>query len=184
MVWFMALVFTGMAGGMSAHGTLASPRLVAAAPAETAAALLASDARHIRAVDRRAARLLAEGVRRSPTFAGLVAAIHGTDVIVYLQTTDDLPPTLGGRLMLQAVTPHQRYVRVQVRASLRPNQGIEVAAHELRHVLEVADDRSVVNEAGLVALYRRIGYPSPVERGFESDAARRTGAAVREELQG
>lgn len=184
MVWFLALVLTGLAGSTSAHDTRRlGPAIDTARPAP-AVAQLASDTRRVRAMDERAAQLLDAGVHRSPTFAGLVTALHDTDVIVYIETTDRLPATMGGRLLLQAVTPHERYVRVQVRARLRQNEGIEVMAHELRHALEVATEASVIDEAGFVALYERIGYRSRAHRGFDTDAARRTGETVRQELRG
>jgi hypothetical protein len=177
------LVLAAVASDPS-HSAPAHDRVVAASAADSAAALLRSEFRRVRAVDGQATRLLAEGVRRSPTFASLISAIQLTDVIVYVESRNNLPAKMGGRLVLQAVTARERYVRVHVRANLRSSEGIEVVAHELRHVLEIAAEPSVVDEAGLVALYERIGYPSLVDRGYDTDAAKRTGRAVRRELRG
>jgi hypothetical protein len=59
---------------------------------------------------------------------------------------------------------------------------IALIAHELRHALEVAADRSVVNDLALVALYRRIGHISHSTHAFDTEAAEKTGRQVRDEL--
>jgi hypothetical protein len=78
---------------------------------------------------------------------------------VPVETTRQLPPKVGGGLLFETVTEHERYLRVQILASLRLSQAIEVLAHELRHVLEVAEESSVVDEKGMIALSPRIGHP-------------------------
>lgn len=183
MVWHLALAVAAVTSSNPAHDTLAHAPAIVPSPV-SAAALLESETRRVRAMNGPAARLLADGVRRSRTFAALISAIQETDVIVYVESTSNLPATMGGRLQLQAVTDGERYLRVQVLASLRHNQAIEVLAHELRHVLEVAAERSVVDQAGMVALYQRIGFPTFGARGYDTVAARRTGDTVRRELRG
>jgi hypothetical protein len=152
--------------------------IVTATPLPSAAA----ESRRVRAVDPRAGRVLTEGIRRSRTFASLMSAIQKTDVIVDVEVTRQLPSRVGGRLLFQAATEHERHLRVQILESLRPHHAIEVLAHELRHVLEVAGEPSVVDHAGLVALYRRIGYPSIGHGGYDTNAARLTSHVVRREL--
>lgn len=184
MVGFMILALAAGPGGMPAHDVpIVHPR-VGVARAVPADEILKSPERRIRAMDQRVARLLSDGVRRSTTFAALVSALQGTDVIVYIEANNHLPARLGGRLLLQAVTERERYVRVQVRAALPPNQAIEVIAHELQHAIEVAQNPSVVDEKGLLDLYQRIGYLSFEDRGFDTRAAKRTGEIVRQELRG
>jgi len=172
-----------MGGGPPSHDARAVHPVREAVASPAVADLLTGDSRRIRAMDSRTRHLLQEGVRRSRTFAALVTAIHRTDVIVYVQAMEALPSKIGGRLLLQAVTPHERYLRVQIRRSLRLNEAIEVMAHELQHALEVAGEPSVLDEAGLVALYRRIGYATSGEHWFDTLAARRTGEQVRVELR-
>jgi hypothetical protein len=152
----------------------------APAPAE----LLRPPSRRVSGLDPAAGRLLAEGLRRSRTFASLMSAIQKTDVIVSVETTRQLPPKVGGRLLFEGVTAQGRYLRVQILDSLRLSQAIEVLAHELRHVLEVAEEPSVVDDQGMIALYRRIGYRSHAEGGYDTNAARLTGHVVRRELGG
>lgn len=182
MVCLLTLALASFAGSTPAATAPCCPRIADAPHHATAVALLAADTRRIRAMGRRMDRLLADGVRRSTTFADLVTAIHATDVIVYVEPMFDFPPEMAGRLLLQAVTTTGRYLRVQVRATLPGDQTIAVIAHELRHALEVAGDASVVDEPGLIALYRRIGHVNPRTRGYDTDAATLAGLVVRDEL--
>jgi hypothetical protein len=182
MSWLLALVFTGAVSyGPSMTPLDASSRLhpTALRPARE---LLASDTRRVRTSERRILRLLDDGVRRSKTFAELVSQIHRTDVIVYVETTNQLGHDTVGRLLLQTVAGRQRYLRVQVRSGLQGDQIIAVIGHELHHALEVAEDRSVVDDMSLTALYRRIGHFSQGSRGFDTDGARAAGIRVRDEL--
>jgi hypothetical protein len=161
----------------------------AATPARLDDALLHGEARRVRAMDGRVQNLLSAGVRRSPAFAGLLTALQETDVIVYVEATMNMPSDVTGRLLLQAVTPSERYLRIQYRATLPGDRAIEVVAHELRHALEIAEERSVTDSTGLGALYQRIGHRStlahaPARKGYETLAALQTGDIVRTELSG
>jgi hypothetical protein len=161
----------------------------AATPARLDDALLHGEARRVRAMDGRVQNLLSAGVRRSPAFAGLLTALQETDVIVYVEATMNMPSDVTGRLLLQAVTPSERYLRIQYRATLLGDRAIEVVAHELRHALEIAEERSVTDSTGLGALYQRIGHRStlahaPARKGYETLAALQTGDIVRTELSG
>lgn len=180
MVCLLPLVIAAITAEPSkaaAHGPVVA--LSPPSPAE-----LVTPPRRVRAMDAAAGRLLADGTRRSRTFASLVSAVQKTDVIVRVETTRELPAKVGGRLLFQTVTAHERHLRVQILTSLRPSQAIEMLAHELRHVLEVAEEPSVVDEDGLRALYRRIGYPSICGSGYDTNAARLTSHVVRRELGG
>jgi len=151
-------------------------------PVTTDALLVAAD-RHVRTTDRHVQSLLAQGVRRSTTFADLMRALNESDVIVYIQSVDTLPSTLAGRLMLAADAHGQRYLRIQVRQSLTPNESIALMGHELRHALEVAQASEVRDARGLIALYQRIGDESlPGMHAYETDAAQDVGRQVRVEL--
>jgi hypothetical protein len=182
MLWFLPLAFAAFVEAAPAAAPASSPTIVAARRASLAAAMLANESRRVRSPHARITTLLSDGVRRSATFADLVARIHDTDVIVYVEQTYGLPPDMSGRLLLQTVAGGQRYLRVQVRATLNGDQTIAVIAHELQHALEVAGDGQVVDDGGLVALYRRIGHVSHGSAGFDTDAANATGRRVRDEL--
>lgn len=180
MFWLLALALSGEGAG---------PARPAALPVSTvhpvaAYDMLTSPARRIRAGTTRFSTLLIEGARRSRTFAGLVARVHDTDVIVYIEQSFELPPDITGRMLLQTVAGGQRYLRIQVRATLQGDQIIAVIGHELRHALEVADDPTVQSDAGLLALYRRIGRNTVGWRGFDTEAAEIAGRMVRDELIG
>lgn len=138
----------------------------------------------IRPQDARAASLLAAGAARSAAFRGLVERIEANRVIVYAGITPLLKSSLAGRLMWMARTAHLRYVRIEISASLSPNQIIATLAHELQHVVEVIDEPAVVDEPSLVELYRRIGLPSraTASAGWETLAAQEAGHRVRREL--
>lgn len=180
MVCLLPLVIVAVMGDPS-HRPVHDPVVTITQPAD-GSAILRSPNRRVRAADRQAERILAEGMRRSRTFAALVAAVQKTDVIVYIESARQLPARMGGRLLLQGATEHDRYLRVQVLATLRPNDAIEIVAHELRHALEVADEPSVADEAGLAALYQRIGYASFGAHTYDTNAARLTSHVVRREL--
>jgi hypothetical protein len=184
MVWFLALAFTGGIAAAPAAAPASAPALVSAQRASLAAMMLANESRRVRSTNARIMKLLSDGVRRSRTFADLVTRIHETDVIVYIEQTYSLPPDMAGRILLQTVAGGQRYLRVQVRATLHGDPTIAVIAHELRHALEVAGDSQVRDDAGLVTLYRRIGHISYGTRGYDTDAADATGRQVRDELIG
>lgn len=183
MLWLMSLVVSGTVGYVPA---MAPPSSSALHPAALMSAqqLLESNARRIRSSEARFTKLLREGVQRSRTFADLVRRVHRTDLIVYIESTQHLPSDTVGRILLQTVAGGQRYVRVQVRSMMQGDQVIAVIAHELRHALEVAEDGSVVDDASMAKLYRRIGHVSEGRQGFETDAARITGFRVRDELIG
>ncbi len=182
MIWLVTLMLASTPGA-APTATAGSPPIPAALRI-SAEALLAADTRRIRAANGRVATLVTQGVRRSRTFAELIVKIHQTNVIVYVESSFGLPPEMAGRLLLQGVAGKERYLRVQVRATLPGDQLISVIAHELRHALEVADDPLVVDEAGLLALYRRIGQVSAGTNSYDTDAARVAGQTVRDELVG
>jgi hypothetical protein len=151
--------------------------------ATPAAALLASPYNQVRAVDSRAAAALVDGLRRSPTFAGLIDAINRSDVMVYIETVHGLPEAISGRLALATEGNKFRYVRIQVAKRLFPEELISVIGHELQHAVELADHPHVQSEAELIELYRRIGAGSSTMLRFDTEAAVRVGAQVRKELR-
>ncbi len=183
MLWLLSLAFAGAVSGPS-PASISPVKAAAPSPAVIAAGLLAAETRRIRAATPRVGKLIDEGVQRSRTFAQLVSDVHATNVIVYIEASFGLPPDVSGRILLAGVAGGQRYLRVQVRATLQRDQFISTIAHELRHALEVADDRTVVDDKGFVALYRRIGDGVHAGGGYDTEAARRTGRRVRDELLG
>jgi signal transduction histidine kinase len=184
MLWFVSLALAGAVAGGPSPASTSPVKVLAPSPAATAASLLAAETRRVRAATPRVGQLIDEGIRRSRTFAQLITDVHTTDVIVYVEASFSLPPDVSGRILLAGVAGAQRYLRVQVRPTLARDQLIATIAHELRHALEVAGARTVVDEKGFVALYRRIGDAVQSCGGFDTEAARLTGRRVRDELLG
>jgi hypothetical protein len=163
---------------------LLSATLTPPAPPATpsAFALLDSPYRHVRTTDKYLQALLRIGVQRSPTFTSLMAQLNDTDVIVYLEPVQTLPTALSGRLLLLQHGTPQRYLRIQVLATMGRTELIALIGHELRHALEVAQVPDVRDESALVRLYERIGQRSVKGHEYDTNAAQDAGRAVRKEL--
>ena len=144
--------------------------------------LLTAPYHQVRAVDSRASAAIADGLRRSPTFAGLIAAINRSDVIVHVESVHTLPATIAGRMLLSTKSSGFRYVRIQVSKRLVPEELISTIGHELQHAVEVAEHPHVQSVATLIELYRRIGAGNSTMLRYETEAAVRIGALVRKEL--
>jgi hypothetical protein len=126
--------------------------------------------------------MLRIGLQRSPTFASLMAQLNDTDVIVYLEPVQTLPTALSGRLLLLPHDTSQRYLRIQVLATLGRTELIALIGHELRHALEVANAPNVRDESALIQLYEHIGHRYTKGHQYDTNAAQDAGRAVRKEL--
>jgi hypothetical protein len=134
----------------------------------------------LRAVDPYSKQIVAAGLQRSVTFAGLVNELEHDDVIVYLSLDQSL--SVRAALTFIVYTKPATYVRVRIGPGLSAEQAIAALAHELRHALEIAGaSRPVTSEHDLLELYRSIGFGVGAGE-FESLAARATEHQVREEL--
>jgi hypothetical protein len=147
-------------------------------------AFMSDPTRHVRAVDRTMAAIIAEGMRRSGTFAHLVLALDTSDVIVYIESGRLMPAAIAGRLLLAAGPEGRRYLRIQVSGHPGSNELIALVGHELRHALEVAESPEVRDEASLIALYERIGHPTSGAHHYDTVAAQAAGRKVKSELIG
>ena len=138
----------------------------------------------LRPQDPRIIQVLKEGMAKSATFRALVERIEASHVIVYIAVNPILKPSLSGALNWMTRAGEFRYVRASVRPDLTFNQMIATVAHELQHAIEVIEDESVIDEASLVAMYKRIGQPSSAAGplGWETLEAQRMGGQVRREL--
>jgi hypothetical protein len=152
--------------------------------AEQVRVVMSEPGRHVRAADPAMSAVIADGMRRSGTFAHLVLALNKSDVIVYIESGRQMPTTIVGRMLLVAGPAGYRYLRIQVTGHQRSNELIATVGHELRHALEVAESSSVRDESSLIALYERIGHPSTGTRHYDTAAAQATGRQVKAELIG
>lgn len=147
-------------------------------------ALMTSEHRHVRAVDKRMSDAIADGLRRSTTFAHLVLALDRWDVIVYIETAPRMPSSLSGRMLIVAASAGQRYLRIQIAAVPRGNELVALVGHELQHALEVAQAPDVRDEKSLIALYQAIGHQGQGGHRYDTMAAQNAGRQVRTELMG
>ncbi len=146
--------------------------------------IITSQYRHVRAVDTRIGGAIADGLRRSTTFAQLVLALDRSDVIVYVETARSMSSSLAGRLLIAPGPAGYRYLRIQIGAASRGNELIALVGHELRHALEVAESPGVRDEASLIALYEAIGHGGKGRHRYDTMAAQDAGRKVRLELIG
>lgn len=137
----------------------------------------------IRSTDRRLRALLDEGLRLSPTLRALVARLHASDVVVYLQC--DGPSGPDGRLTFLTAAAGSRYVVVRM-ARFPRYQQIAMMAHELQHAVEIAETPAIVDGPSLVREYRRFGYETTWNSrpgiSFDTQAAVRAGEQVLREV--
>jgi hypothetical protein len=146
--------------------------------------LLNASDRRVRVTDDRLRSLMAEGLRRSSTFAALVTALTHSDVIVYIESVMALPKNTIGRLTMMPMAGEFRYLRVQIRAELSRREAIALIGHELQHALEIASETTVRDSTSLIKLYQRIGHVSGGQHSYDTEAAEDTGRVVRRELVG
>lgn len=141
----------------------------------------------VRSSDSKILALLDEGVRRSPTFRGLVDAIARSSGIVYVEFGYCAFGHLNGCLLpFVAAAGGARYFRILVTSDpsrVNHDRLIALIGHELRHAAEVIEDERVVDVESMEAHYRRVGIPlSDGKRGYETTEARSAGDSVLAEL--
>ncbi len=129
------------------------------------------------------AGLLTAAASRSSVVLSLLQKLEGTDVVVYV--TDSMSGYENespAYLQFVACAAGTRYVIVRLdRWRLTPGQLVAALGHELQHALEIAAAPDVQDQAGLVQLYRRIGWEWCPGR-FETRAAQAVTALVSDEL--
>lgn len=130
------------------------------------------------------AGLLAEAASRSSVVRSLLQKLEGTDVVVYV--TDSMSGYQNespSYLQFVGSAAGTRYVIVRLdRWRLNPRQLVAALGHELQHALEIAGAPDVWDQAGLVQLYRRIGWEWRPGR-YETRAAQAVTALVNGELE-
>ena len=135
----------------------------------------------MRAVDPAISQLIARGMERSVTFRELVTAINSSDGYVYIKKGDC---GAGVRGCFVAVTDagFVRYLWVKVSSRRMDDRLVSVIAHELRHTLEVIEERAVRDNDDVYFLYERIGTHSRVDT-IETKAAVDAGNKVDSEIR-
>ena len=141
---------------------------------------------HIRTGEPEILDALVAGARVSPTLQHLLDRIEASDVVVYIGFDRSPSPQSAGHLSLLTAAAGRRYLRVTIDRRSVGSQRIAILGHELHHALEIAESPSVIDDATLSALYRRIGFRSGGARGdcFDSAGAILAGQTVRKETLG
>jgi len=141
----------------------------------------------LRIVDRSLMDVVREGTERSTTLRSLVAHLQDSHAIVYVSLVT-LPHCTAGLTHFMATSGGWWYLSVELDGKLQPMDLIATLAHELQHVTEIVDARTVKDDASMLELYRRIGnessqFQTPV-RSFETDTAITVGRQVYGEVFG
>jgi hypothetical protein len=127
--------------------------------------------------------LITDGLRRSETFAGLVAAMNDSDLIVYIEfrvTRDGLGGFVPHAI---SIAGGYRYLRLVVSRIGRRDRLIAVIAHELQHAVEVAKDPRIGRSRSIVSLFEQIGFRHGCPMGcFETIEAMDVERRVADEL--
>jgi hypothetical protein len=134
---------------------------------------------HVRATSSVIQSMLFEAAA-SPTFTTLLRRIDSSDQIVYVVFTDS-PAIPTARTTLVTSAGPVRFLRIDINPRIPPGDRVPLLAHELQHVVEMADAPDVRDDEGVRKLYRRIGTASDADH-YETAAARRVERAVRIEL--
>ena len=140
---------------------------------------------HVRPLNETSRQLATASLAQSSVVRDLVARLERTDVVLYL--TDDIanaPTKRRAETKFISAAGGQRYLAVRVdQLAGSPRDRIALFAHELQHVLEVAQDRNVVDTESFAGLFRRIGREGSAG-AFETRGAQATESDVRHELSG
>jgi hypothetical protein len=127
------------------------------------------------------ASLIGRAAERSKTFRGLVEAINTTNGIVYVE--EGQCGRHGVRSCVAAVTQAaaNRILVVNVNLRSADSELMGLIGHELRHVIEILSESTVVDAVSMYFLYERIGRLGTYT-AFETEAAVKAGHAVRAEV--
>lgn len=128
-------------------------------------------------------KLIATGMGRSESFRRLVREIEASDVIVYIEARRDLRAGVGASMRFLTTSASDRFLKIHLDAHHNPNVLVALLGHELQHVVEVAQNRTIRSADDLRAFYRQTGVRTGPD-SFDSEAARQMGYLVREELLG
>lgn len=142
---------------------------------------------HVRSAETRIVALLQDADVRSPTFRTLVAGLNTSDVVVYIESNLQIRSGFNGYLVDRVIVAGgYRYLRVVVNPELSQHQLIGVIAHELQHVMEVAEAGSVRSDQDLRTLFksRDTGACGLAHNCTETAAAVRLQERVLAELNG
>jgi len=135
---------------------------------------------HVRGTGGYARWLVEMASAYSVTVSALASRLAKSDVIVYVQIAP-IGTGMAKTTLLNADGP-VRYLLVSIDIGHSPDGLVEMLGHELQHAVEIADAPGVRDQAGLVALYRRIGLHRRASNNFETALAQEMGRRARRDL--
>jgi hypothetical protein len=168
---------------MRAALAIISTVLVAASIQAKGPVVAANPLAHVRALQKDADEVIAEGMEGSATFRRLVNRLERSSVIVYVDLRPDMRDSIGGSLRFLGKSATHRFLRVQINRADSKIWRVALLGHELQHAVEVADAEDVTSAEDLRELYRRIGVRMGAD-AYDSIAAREAGLTVRDEIAG
>ena len=172
----MISVRVGVLSAVTAMGLFAGVLDAASNPAGADAAPLP----RVRSTHAYLRAMIGEAARRSQTFRGLVAAIEATDGIVYVEHGACMRNIHACLVLDVTAAGNNRILRIMVDARQPDWEVMSSIGHELRHALEVLENRSVVDNASIFFFYAQTR--DAKDRPFETRAATEAGDAVRREV--
>lgn len=140
---------------------------------------------HVRPESRALRELVDDAVRRSPAVRDLIDRIDHSDLIVYIRMRKFEESDLDGRVGILSAVGQYRFLVVELACGRLDYLQMATLGHELRHVVEIAAEPSIVDARSLATHYERIGVRTSSMIGnkmFETAAAREAGVQVRREL--
>jgi hypothetical protein len=142
---------------------------------------------HVRVTDPGLRQILEHGAAGSPTLRALIARLDDSDVVAYVRCDQRLRSRIAGNLAFMSVAGGFRYVQIRVACGGSESSQAVRIGHELRHAVEVADLRGIVDLDSFDREYARIGVRQPasgeqVLRSYETENARRAGEQISQEL--
>ena len=155
--------------------------LALAASATSAASPPKAAIPRLRPLDSWSKALVARGLEESPTFRALVDRLARADVIVYVEVGPKVA-SASGALRFVGASASFRFVHVSLDQSLTHTELVAVLGHELQHAVEIAGSPDVRDLESFRRYYQQQGEVGAEFGWFETEAARRVGRRVREDL--
>src|SRR5688572_5630950 len=94
---------------------------------------------------------------RSPTVAAMLKTIEASDVIVQLDFRLD-PALPRAVTTFASVSGAVRYVRIAINPRLPPRLRMELLGHELQHVIEIASNPAIRDQASMRVAFSALGW--------------------------
>jgi hypothetical protein len=145
-------------------------------------AVVAAPSSRVRPTTAAVAVFLKSALPRSGTLRDLAAAIEASDLLVFVEISNE-PGPWRGATRFASTSVHARMVIVTINGGLDAREKIAVLGHELQHVCEVAADRTVTDQGEMRHLFERIGHLAGPSAGvYETASAQRIERLVRGEI--